>query len=82
MFRYLKYFREYDATETLRKITCPTLIIVGKDDNVTPPSESKKIHELIRNSRLEVIEDAGHLILYEKPNILYKLIGSFIYSLA
>ena len=81
MFRYLKYFREYDATETLRRITCPALIIVGKDDKVTPPSESKKIHELIRNSRLEIIEDAGHLILYEKPNILYKLIGSFINSL-
>ncbi len=81
MFRYLKYFRNYDATEILRKINCPTLIIVGRDDKVTPPSESENIHKLIKNSKQEIIEDAGHLVLYEKHDILCKLIGSFIYSL-
>lgn len=81
MFRYLKYFRNYDATKSLRKINCPTLIIVGRDDKVTPPSESENIYKLIKNSKKEIIEDAGHLVLYEKPDILCKLIGSFIYSL-
>jgi len=81
MFRYLKYFKDYDASEILPKIECPTLIIVGKEDKVTPPSESRLIHSLIKNSRLVEVEDAGHLILYEKPRLIAELITSFIESL-
>ena len=57
------------------------LVIVGEDDKVTPKDESIKIHELLPNSRLAIIERAGHLILYEKADDLNKLIEEFVEEL-
>ena len=77
-FRYLRYFLDYDVRDHADKIKCPTLIIVGKDDKVTPPECSVELNKLIRNSRLIVLENAGHLILYEKPKEINRLIEEFI----
>ncbi len=81
VFRYLKYFKDYDASKNAPRIEAPTLIIVGSEDKVTPVEESKKLNELIRNSKLIVIEDAGHMILYEKPRELCNYIIGFINEL-
>jgi len=78
VFRYMKYFVNYDASKSVSKIKCPTLIIVGSDDKVTPPEQSKELHTLIPNSKLVVIPNAGHLVLYEKPQELIKEIMNFI----
>jgi len=80
-FRYLKFFQDYDASKWLPKIKAPTLVIVGEDDKVTPKDESVKIHELLPNSRLAILEKAGHLILYERADDLNKLIDGFIEEL-
>ena len=77
-FRYLKYFKDYDATERLKEIDSPTLIIVGEEDKVTPPSEAYKLNKLINNSTIKVVKNAGHMILYEKPFEISKLINNFI----
>lgn len=77
-YTYTRYFRDYDASSWLHEITAPTLIIVGEDDAVTPPEESRRISELIPNSKLLVVEDAGHLILYEKPEELNAAITGFL----
>ena len=81
ILRCEKCYEGYDASETLDKIKCPTLIIVGEHDKVTPLKHSKKLHQLISNSRLNIVEDAGHLILYEKPDEINKLIHQYILSL-
>jgi len=80
VYRYLKYFVNYDAIDLLKKISIPTLIIVGGEDKVTPPEYSKKISELIPNSKLVIIKNAGHLVLYEKHDELNKVIHEFIES--
>ena len=80
-FRYLKFFRDYDASNWLPEIKAPALVIVGEDDKVTPKDESVKIHELLPNSRLVILERAGHLILYERAEELNKLIDEFIKQL-
>ena len=81
VFQYERFFKDYDATEILPKIRCPTLIIVGKDDRITPVEQSEKLHRLIPNSKLVIIDNAGHLILYEKPKEINKLIYEFVSSL-
>ncbi len=81
VFRYTRFFIDYDATKWLHEIKVPTLIIVGRDDKVTPVSESKLLNKLIPNSRLIIIEDAGHLVLYEKPSELNGIIEEFIREL-
>jgi 3-oxoadipate enol-lactonase len=56
-----------DHTELLREIKCPTLIIVGSLDAITPPADAQLMHREIRGSRLEVIEGAGHVSNVERP---------------
>jgi len=81
VFRYMKFFQDYDASNWLSEVNAPTLIIVGEDDKVTPKDESIKIHELLPNSRLVILEKAGHLVLYERAGDLNKLIDEFIKEL-
>jgi pimeloyl-ACP methyl ester carboxylesterase len=50
-----------DHTALLEKIKVPTLIIVGEEDQLTPPEEAEKMHRIIRNSQLAGIANAGHL---------------------
>ena len=78
VYRYLKYFVDYDATDFLKRIKVPTLIVVGEEDKVTPPEYSREIAKLIPNSKLVIVKNAGHLILYEKHEELNKIIEEFI----
>jgi pimeloyl-ACP methyl ester carboxylesterase len=56
-----------DHTEMLREIKCPTLIIVGSLDAITPPTDAELMQREIRGSRLEVIAGAGHVSNVERP---------------
>ena len=50
-----------DMTESLSKVSVPTLVIVGADDKITPPSEAELMYSKIRGSKLAVIRGAGHI---------------------
>ena len=56
-----------DATSSLATIDVPTLIIVGEEDVLTPPKESRAMHAAIPGSRLEIIPSAGHVSNVERP---------------
>jgi non-heme chloroperoxidase len=56
-----------DSTELLTEITCPTLIICGMEDIVTPPEIATTMHALIPGSKLELIPEAGHLSNLDQP---------------
>lgn len=55
-----------DQTDMLAKISVPTLIIVGADDAITPVVDSETMHRAIPNSRLVVLENAGHVSNLER----------------
>ncbi len=78
VYRYSRYLVNYDTSKDLGKIKAPTLIIVGEHDKITPPKENMEIAKLIPNSKILVIKNAGHLILYEKPSELNRAIEEFI----
>jgi len=48
-------------------IKVPALILVGREDQVTPPDAAKLMHESIKSSTLHIIEHAGHLSNLEQP---------------
>jgi pimeloyl-ACP methyl ester carboxylesterase len=50
-----------DYVDMLPKITVPTLVVVGKDDEYTPVSEAERMRDLIPGARLAVIEGAAHM---------------------
>lgn len=70
----------YDGKEILRKIKVPVLYITGEHDTATP-STVKKYQEITPNSRLEIIEGAGHQTLNDNQETELKIIGSFLEEL-
>jgi pimeloyl-ACP methyl ester carboxylesterase len=56
-----------DSRDTLWKIRCPTLVLCGEDDQLTPPNRHEEIAAAIRGSKLVVIPGCGHLSTVEKP---------------
>ena len=56
-----------DSRSTLAAIRCPTLVLVGEGDQLTPPELAKEIAGLVAGSRLVVVADCGHLSAIERP---------------
>jgi pimeloyl-ACP methyl ester carboxylesterase len=50
----------FDTRDRLREITAPTMVIVGKEDILTPPILSEEIAARIPNAELVVLEGGGH----------------------
>ena len=59
--------RRPDSTPTLATIACPTLVVVGAEDTLTPPAEAEKMVAGIKGSKLARIPGAGHLPNVENP---------------
>lgn len=56
-----------DSRPTLAKITCPTLVICGREDQITPPEMSEEIAAGIKHAELRIIEQCGHLSTLDQP---------------
>ena len=69
-----------DSTDLLLTITCPTLVIVGEDDQATPVTESQYIAQRIPGATLVMIPQAGHLSNFEQPTAFNQAIRSFLKS--
>lgn len=61
---------DFDVRERLAKIAVPTLILAGADDKMTPVSQSEFLADMIPDSKLIVIENAGHMFPLEQPRIV------------
>ena len=62
----------------LYKIQCPTLLVWGLNDTITPPSVAHQFNNLIPNSTLKFIDKCCHAPMMERPKIFNKLIEPFI----
>ena len=67
-----------DSTPTLATIDVPTLIIVGEEDVLTPPKESRAMHAAIPGSRLEILDGAGHVSNVERPAAFNHVASEFL----
>ncbi|MFC7527320.1 alpha/beta fold hydrolase [Actinoplanes sp. GCM10030250] len=56
-----------DSRPGLAAITCPTLVLVGSDDELTPQAHAVEMSSGIPNSQLVVVPDCGHLSAIEQP---------------
>ncbi|MGV3633035.1 MAG: alpha/beta fold hydrolase [Pseudorhodoplanes sp.] len=56
-----------DSRPGLSAITCPTLVLVGDGDRLTPPDLSEEMASLIPGSTLVVVPQCGHLSTLEQP---------------
>jgi pimeloyl-ACP methyl ester carboxylesterase len=67
-----------DSTPLLSKIECPTLIIVGEHDTLTPPALSRDMQRAISGAELVTIDDAGHLPGLERPDLFNAALARFL----
>ncbi len=67
-----------DTTASLPNIKCPTLILVGEKDNVTPVAASQSMKEKIPGAEMFVIPSAGHISNMENPAEFNKHLVEFV----
>lgn len=70
-------FPDQGLRKRLHRVACDTLLVWGEDDDVNPPSYAEDFAKGLARSRVELL-DGGHLLPYEQPDRLAKLILDFI----
>jgi pimeloyl-ACP methyl ester carboxylesterase len=72
--------RRLDLLRRLDRIKCPTLIVAGEDDPVTPGRRYGEIAAAMRQDlvRLERFADAGHGVYRDRPGEFFRVLRDFI----
>src|SRR5579863_325903 len=73
-------FAEFDGSQALTAIRCPTLVLTGDLDELIPPKNSLMIAKLIPGAKLVVIHGGGHRVLWEAQQKCFELITEFLGS--
>ncbi|MCU1494141.1 MAG: pip, partial [Acidimicrobiaceae bacterium] len=76
-----KNIPNYDLRAALPGVTCPTLVMVGRADWVTPVVMSETIVSLVPNAKLVVFEKSGHSPQYEEHELFQQTMREFLASL-
>ena len=71
----------HNLEDKLDKISCPTLLVWGREDGVTPLFVGEKFNKLITSSKLVIVEKCGHAPMMEKPNEFNQILDEFLNSL-
>jgi len=71
----------FDVMKEVEKIDLPTLILCGEDDALTPVLYSQFLHSRIKGSKLEVLANAGHMVMMESSEAFNEKIRGFIKEL-
>ena len=70
--------RDYDYTDRLCEINCPTLVISSSEDGLVPPTEQIMLHKSIKGSNYVTINGSGHASMYEDANSFLALTLGFV----
>ena len=71
----------FDVMDDLGAIRAPTLVVTGTEDIMTPPKYARYLAEHIPESRLVLVEGAGHMVMLEQPEVVAQAIGEFLSGL-
>jgi len=71
--------KDWDITARLPEINVPTLVTVGRYDEVTP-KVAETIHKGIRGSKLLVFEKSAHLTMWDEKDSYLKTVKDFVLS--
>lgn len=67
-----------DSRPGLAAIACPTLVLCGRQDAITPPEVHEEIAGGIPGARLVLVEDCGHLSAMEQPQAVTALLREWL----
>ena len=75
----LKACNDYlNGKEASSKIECPTFLIFGSLDKMVPAENGKKFADLIKNSKIEILNECGHMIMFEKAFEMREKVFEFL----
>jgi len=69
-----------DSGPGLHAIRCPTLVVVGDQDALTPPDRAAEIVAAVPHAREVVVPDCGHLSTLEQPDAVTRALIEFLGS--
>jgi len=67
-----------DSRAGLGAIACPTLVVVGADDALTPPDRAAEMVAAISGARQRVVPECGHLSTLEQPETVTQALVAFL----
>lgn len=67
-----------DSRLSLPAVTCPTLVVCGRQDTLTPPDRAEEMAGLIPGARLVMIEECGHLSAIEQPQAVSAVLSYWL----
>jgi 3-oxoadipate enol-lactonase len=67
-----------DLEPVLGRITAPTLVMAGEQDEAIPPAHGERIAELIPGARLTLVPGAAHLANVSRPDLVGRLLADFL----
>jgi pimeloyl-ACP methyl ester carboxylesterase len=67
-----------ESCNLLKRVSVPAMILCGKDDTVTPLSQSELLFNTLQGSRMHTIQNAGHMANLEEPEIFNDHIHTFL----
>lgn len=74
----LKACDQFDIMEEVEKIRLPALIVVGTKDRLTPIKYAEYLHKKMKEAKLEIIPEVGHMLMLEAPEPLSLAIINFL----
>ena len=72
---------QHNLEDKIPTITCPSLLVWGKQDTITPPFVGEKFHELLPNSELVLLDKCGHAAMMEVPERFNEVLSNFLVGL-
>jgi pimeloyl-ACP methyl ester carboxylesterase len=71
-----------DLRPTLAAVACPTLVIGGLDDQLTPPDCAREIAAGIADAQLQLLPECGHMLTWEQPEAVNRALLGWLSKLA
>jgi pimeloyl-ACP methyl ester carboxylesterase len=78
LLRDLSLCADFDSTAWAQCLAMPCLIICGKQDAITPCAFSYELSKTIPDSTLRLVNESGHMVMQEQPELFNKEISLFI----
>ena len=70
----------FNISDQLSKISVPTLVLCGMEDKMTPLKDSEYLRNHIADAWLEIVSDAGHMAMLERPDAVAEILANFLNS--
>jgi proline iminopeptidase len=72
---------DFDLSPRLTEITVPTLVIAGRDDWVTPPSQADRMMAALPDAKLAIFEESGHYPFVEEHELFIGTVRQWVIGL-